>query len=146
LMSEGKITEIGTPAEIFGKLSMNLASFAVVGNTFKGTGKATSEGTTIVDVGNGIQIEVTALKQGEVSLFVNPQDVLLSKSALKSSARNVFRGRIVEISDLDTLVKLKVDVGKMFTVQITKRSFKEMSLNLNAEVYIAFKASSVQVL
>jgi molybdopterin-binding protein len=146
LMSEGKITEIGTPAEIFGKLSMNLASFAVVGNTFKGTGKTTSEGTTIVDVGNGIQIEVTALKQGEVSLFVNPQDVLLSKSALKSSARNVFRGRIVEISDLDTLVKLKVDVGKMFTVQITKRSFKEMSLNLNAEVYIAFKASSVQVL
>src|SRR3990170_5543487 len=36
LMSEGKITEVGTPAEIFGKLSKNLASFAVVSNTFKG--------------------------------------------------------------------------------------------------------------
>jgi molybdopterin-binding protein len=63
-----------------------------------------------------------------------------------SSARNVFKGRITEISDLGSLVKLKVDVGKPFMVQITKRSFSEMGLNFNAEVFIAFKASSVQVL
>jgi molybdopterin-binding protein len=57
----------------------------------------------------------------------------------------VFTGRVTEIKDLGSLVKLKVDVGKSFTVQITKRSFVEMRLNLNAEVCIAFKASSVQV-
>jgi len=146
LVNDGRITEIGAPAEIFGKLSKNLASFAAVGNTFRGKARVTSEGTTIVEIGDGVEIEVTGQMQGEVSLFVNPQDILLSKNALKSSARNVFGGRIVEISDLGTLVKLKVDVGKVFAVQITKRSFKEMGLNLNAEVYIAFKASSVQVL
>jgi len=77
---------------------------------------------------------------------VNPQDIILSKSAVESSARNVFKGRITEIMDLGLLVKLKVDVGKFFTVQITKRSFNEMGLNLNTEVFITFKASSVQVL
>jgi len=76
---------------------------------------------------------------------VNPQDIILSKRAITSSARNVFKGKITEIKDLDSLVKLKVDVGKPFTVQITKRSFSEMGLNLNAKVCIAFKASSVQV-
>jgi tungstate transport system ATP-binding protein len=146
LMDEGKITEVGAPADIFGKLSKNLASFAAVVNTFKGIATATSEGTSIVDVGNGVQVEVTAKAQGEVSVFVNPQDIILSKSVVESSARNVFKGRIVEISDLGSLVKLKVDVGKVFTVQITKRSFNEMKLNLDAEVYVAFKASSVQVL
>src|SRR3990170_1168362 len=146
LISDGRISEVGTPAEIFGKLSKNLASFAAVGNTFRGTARATSEGTTIVDVGNDVQVEVTGQRQGEVAVFVNPQDIILSKSALESSARNVFRGRITEISDLGALVKLKVDVGKAFTVQITKRSFNEMGLNLNAEVYIAFKASSAQML
>jgi molybdopterin-binding protein len=146
LINDGSITEVGAPAEIFSKLSKNLASFAAVGNTFRGTARATSEGTTIVDVGNDVQVEVTGQRQGEVAVFVNPQDIILSKSALESSARNVFRGRITEISDLGSLVKLKVDVGKAFTVQITKRSFNEMELNLNAEVYIAFKASSVQVL
>jgi molybdopterin-binding protein len=146
LISDGKITEVGAPAEIFGQLSKNLASFAAVGNTFTGKAKATAAGTTLVDVGSGVQIEVTVQRQGEASIFISPQDIILSKSAVASSARNVFKGRITEISDLGSLVKLKVDVGKSFTVQITKRSFSEMGLNLNAEVYIAFKASSVQVL
>jgi molybdopterin-binding protein len=75
-----------------------------------------------------------------------PTGHYLVQKGVASSARNVFKGRITEISDLGALVKLKVDVGKSFTVQITKRSFSEMELNLNAEVYIAFKASSVQVL
>ena len=145
LMDDGKITEVGAPAEIFGKLSKNLASFAAVDNTFTGTAKATAAGTSKVDVGNGVQIEVTAQRQGATAVFVNPQDIILSKTAVKSSARNVFKGRITEITDLGSLVKLKVDVGKPFTVQITKRSFSEMALNLNAEVFITFKASSVHV-
>ncbi len=145
LMNEGKITEIGLPADVFGKLSKNLARFAAVDNTFTGTATATSEGTAMVDIGGGVRVEVTEQRQGEASIFVNPQDIILSKCAIKSSARNVFTGRIVEITDSDSLVKLKVDVGKPFSVQITKRSFVEMRLNLNDEVCIAFKASSVQV-
>jgi tungstate transport system ATP-binding protein len=146
LMDEGKITEIGSPAEVFGKLSKNLASFAAVDNTFTGTAKATAAGTSKVDVGNGVQIEITAQRQGATVVFVNPMDIILSKTAVESSARNVFKGKITQITDLDSLVKLKVDVGKSFTVQITKRSFSEMGLCLNAEVFITFKASSVQVL
>jgi tungstate transport system ATP-binding protein len=146
LMDEGKITEIGAPAEVFGKLSKNLARFAAVDNTFTGNAKATASGTSKVDVGNGVQIEVTAQKRGATAVFINPQDIILSKTAMKSSARNMFKGKITEITDVDSLVKLKVDVGKTFTVQITKQSFKDLGLCLNAEVFITFKASSVQVL
>ena len=145
LINNGRISEAGTPAEIFGKLSKNLASFAAVDNTFTGTAQSTAEGTTLVNIGNGVQVEVTIQSQGEISIFVSPQDIILSKSAIQSSARNMFKGKITEISDLGSLVKLKVDIGKLFLVQITKRSFNEMALNLNSEVYIAFKASSVQV-
>jgi molybdopterin-binding protein len=146
LMDEGKITEIGTPAEVFGRLSKNLARFAVVDNTFAGTAKTTSSGTSIVDVGNGVQIEVIPQKTGAVTLFVNPQDIILSNIALKSSARNEFKGKITEIKDLGSIVKLKINVGKTFTVQITKKSFNELGLYLNEQVFITFKASSVQLL
>ena len=146
LIDEGEITEVGSPAEVFGKLSRNLASFAAVDNTFSGNAQSTAEGTTLVDIGNGVQVEVTTQKQGEMSIFVSPQDIILSKQAVQSSARNVLRGKIIEITDSDSLVKLKVDVGRVFAVQITKRSFKEMALNLGSDVYIAFKASSVSVL
>src|SRR4030043_190837 len=79
LMNEGKITEIGSPAEVFGDLFKNLARFAAVDNTFAGAATATSEGTTMVDIGNGVRVEVTSQRQGEASIFVNPQDIILSK-------------------------------------------------------------------
>jgi tungstate transport system ATP-binding protein len=144
LMSDGRITEVGTPTEIFGTLSKNLASFAAVDNTFTGIAKTTSAGTTQVDIGNGVQIEAAVQRQGVISVFVNPQDIIVSNSAISSSARNVFKGRIIEVIDLDSLVKLRVDIGKPFTIQITKRSFNEMGLNLGSTVYLTFKASSVQ--
>jgi molybdopterin-binding protein len=146
LINDGRISEVGTSVEIFGKLSKNLASFAAVDNTFVGTARFTEAGTTIVDVGNDVQIETTLQTQGETSIFISPQDIILSKNPLKSSARNVFKGKITQIADLGSLVKLTVDVGKPFTVQITKRSFNEMTLNLNVEVFITFKASSVQAI
>jgi molybdopterin-binding protein len=146
LIDNGRITEVGSPSEVFGKLSKNLASFAAVDNTFKGNAHPTSEGTTLVDVGNGVQIEVTGQRRGEVNVFVNPQDIILSAKTLESSARNVFSGKIVETMDLGSLVRLNVDVGRLFVVQVTKRSFKEMELNLNSDVFVIFKASSVQVI
>lgn len=146
LISNGRITEVGGPADIFGKLSRNLASFATVDNTFRGVAQSSAEGTTIVDIGNGVHVEVTAQNQGETSIFVSPQEIILSMNSIQSSARNVFRGKISEITDSGPLVNIKVDVGRVFVVQITKRSFKEMGLNLGSEVYIAFKASSVTVL
>lgn len=146
LMDEGKITQVGTTTEVFGKLSKNLASFAAVDNTFPGVANPTVSGTSMVAVGNGIQIEITEQRKGSTAVFINPQDIIMSKTTMKSSARNVFKGKIIEITDLDSLVKLKVDVGKLFTVQITKRSYNEMAFYLNAEVFISFKASSVQVI
>ena len=146
LIMNGKISECGTPNEIFRKLSKGLVSFAAVDNTLAGTARASSAGTTFVDVGNGIRIETVSQGSGEVSVFISPEDIILSKDRFASSARNVFKGRIVEISDLGSVVRLRVDVGKTFTVQITKRSFNDMGLNLNMEVFLAFKASSVQII
>lgn len=144
LIKDGKIGEVGTATEIFGRLAKTLASFAALENTFAGIAKATESGTTLVNIGDNIQIETTASSVGTVSIFVSPEDIIISKNRFVSSARNLFKGRIVEITDLGSLVRLKVNVGKLFAIQITKRSFNEMKLDLNTEVFIAFKASSVQ--
>jgi molybdopterin-binding protein len=146
LMNNGRISEVGAPAEIFGKLSKTLASFAAVENTFRGTAKMTKEGTTSIDIGKDVRLTATAPNTGEVSIFVSPEDIILSKNRLESSARNVLRGNVTEIQDLGPVVRLRIDVGKPFTVQITKSSFHDMGITLNSEVYLAFKASSVQII
>ncbi|MEM3536591.1 MAG: ABC transporter ATP-binding protein [Candidatus Bathyarchaeia archaeon] len=147
LINCGRISETGTPAEIFGKLSKSLIGFAALENTFTGEAKAVENGTTMIDIGNNVYIiAATSQRQGKVSIFISPEDIILSKKRFESSARNILKGKIVEISDLGTVVRLKVDVGKPFTVQVTRHSFDNLKLNLNSEVYIAFKASSVQIL
>ena len=145
LINDGRIDEVGAAAEIFGKLSKTLAGFAALDNIFSGTAEVTESRTTSVDIGNSVLIEMAAVVHGQVSVFVNSEDIIISRNMFASSARNVFKGRIAEIVDLGSLVKLKVDVGKSFVVQITKRSFNEMNLGLNTEVFLTFKASSVQV-
>jgi len=145
LIEDGRITEVGTSTEIFGRLSKTLASFAAVENTFSGTAKVAEDGTTLVDIGNDVQLVAATRNNGTVSVFVSPEDILLSKDLIVSSARNMFKGKIVGISDLSSIVKLQIDAGKQFVVQITKRSFNEMQLNVGSEVYMAFKASSVHL-
>jgi len=146
LMDNGKISEVGTPTEIFGRLSKTLASFAAIENTFTGNARLTEDGMTLVDVGNDVQIAATVQSSGKVSIFISPEDIILSKARVASSARNILKGKIIEIMDLGSVVRLKVDVGRPFTVQITKRSFNEMGLNVNTDVFLAFKASSVQII
>jgi len=144
LINSGKITEVGSAADIFGQLSRNLASFGAVENVFVGRTQMTGAGTTIVDIGNNVQIETAVPMKLDTSIFISPKDIVVSKMPLESSARNLFKGRITQVSEIGSLVRLTVDVGKLFMVQITKRSFDEMGLNLGSEVYITFKASSVQ--
>ncbi len=146
LINEGKITEIGVPSEVFGKLSRNLASFAAVDNTFSGIAKSSGSGTSIIDLGNEVAVEAVTDRTGEVRFFINPNDIILSKTPIVSSARNVLHGKICAINDLNSLVKLTVDVGKRFIVQITKKSFDVLNLNLGVEVFMTFKASSVEIL
>jgi tungstate transport system ATP-binding protein len=145
LIENGRLGEVGRPKEIFGRLSKTLASFAAVENTFVGEAKILDDGTTLIDVGNDVQIVASTQRKGRTSVFVSQDDIILSKARLDSSARNSLQGNIVEILDLDSVVRLRVDAGKTFTVQITKSSFKEMGLNLGSKVFLAFKASSVHI-
>jgi len=144
LLLEGKIVKVGAPQEIFALPSKLLASYARLENVFSGVSKVTGEGNSLVDVGDGVQIETAFEKTGNVTVFVRPEDIILSLNPIVSSARNSFEGRIVEISDLGTIARLRVKAGRDFTVQITKRSFNDMQLNIDSKVFLAFKASSVQ--
>jgi len=145
LLLGGSITEIGTAHEIFRAPSKHLASFARLENVFSGTSMVLEEGTSLIDIGSGVQIEAALRKRGKVTVFVRPEDIILSRKPINSSARNVFKGRIVGISDLGPVVRLRVDAGKKFVVQITKRSLVEMQLNVDSEVFLTFKASSVHL-
>jgi molybdopterin-binding protein len=122
-----------------------MARFARSENVFTGEARLVN-GVAHVGVGGGVEIRGTFNKEGLVTLHIRPEDIIVSRERMTSSARNNLLGSIVGIEDRDSVVRMRVDVGRVFTVQITRRSLVEMGLNVGQEVYLTFKASSVQLL
>jgi len=131
--------------EVFLKPSVNLASFARLENVYTGTATIQGNGTSLVKVNDRVHIEVAFKKTGETTIFIRPEDIIVSKKPLESSMRNTLSARIIEVSDLGPVVRLKVDAGETFTIQITRLSFERMGLNVGSKVFISFKASSVNL-
>ena len=146
LILEGTVKQTGTHQEIFGNSNKYLTSFARLENIFSGVSKISEDGTSIIQVDQKLKIEASFNQQGKLTVHVRPEDILVSTKPLQSSARNVFNGTITGITDLGHTVRLTVDAGKKFSVQITTKSLTEMKLNVGSEVYLTFKASSVRLI
>jgi tungstate transport system ATP-binding protein len=147
ILNEGRIEKIGTFHEILSKPLEDSARFMRTENIFSGFSTVTGDGTSIVDLGNGLKIEAAFRRTGEVRVYIPPESIILLTQNVPSSARNVFEGSIVQIMDVGSLVRLRIKTkdGKSLTVQITKKSFNEMSLNIGSRVFMAFKASSIEL-
>lgn len=88
--------------------------------------------------------DIGEMERGYIS--INPEDIIVAKERLHSSARNAFSGKITKIIEQDGSVQLEVQSEETFRVQITRVSFHEMGLTLGSQVFVIFKASSVHVL
>lgn len=146
VLREGTIAEVGYAREIFRKPSEFLATFTELWNVFRGEVNSVEDGLALIDLGSNVRVEAATQKKGKVTVFIRPEEIILSLSPIQSSARNMLKGTVTEILNLNEQVQLKVDAGMEFTVIITKKSFQNMKLNLESQIYLNFKASSVHVI
>jgi molybdopterin-binding protein len=145
ILRAGEVAESGDAAKIFSKPSSFLASFTEMWNVYPGVASPLEDGLSLIDLGDGVKIEASTRKRGSVTLYLSPNDIIVTSTRAQSSARNILKGNVTEIVDLGDQVQLDVNCGKKFTATITKKSFREMGLNLESEVYLNFKASALKV-
>jgi tungstate transport system ATP-binding protein len=112
-------------------------------NVYHGTVRQNGEGY-VFDTGQ-LVIAIAAGHQERRTAAVLPEAILLSMEKVSSSARNVFRGRIVAVRNRHRSVEVIVDAGETFTARITAASYREMDLRLGQEVYLVFKAEAVRL-
>ena len=104
-----------------------------------------SEGNETFAVSNGVKICVSTELEGKVKVSVRPEDVILSKGPLVSSARNVMKGTVSDIFSDEKSAKVLLDVGIPLAVLITKRSLADMGIKKGSELYAVFKTMSVKL-
>jgi molybdopterin-binding protein len=65
---------------------------------------------------------------------------------MKISARNVFKGKIIEVTKGATTAHVKIDIGGIVvTSSITNASVEDLKLAAGKEAYAIIKASDVMV-
>jgi molybdate/tungstate transport system ATP-binding protein len=146
VLRNGRIVQVGAPTDVIEKPSSEVESIFKSENLIAGNIIRMEADLALVDIGAGKIIEALTDRTGPVMLHIRPEDIVVSKEFIGTSARNRLSGTIAEVTDLGPTVRLRISGNRQITAIITKRSFFEMQLNIGAEVYALFKATSVDVL
>lgn len=140
VMEEGKVIQVGSPEEIFSRpRSLFVAEFVELKNVFPVEWK---DGRATV---GGVPIATPPGAKGRY-LTIRPDEIIISKEPVKTSARNVLKGRVVGVADHHRVVEVSVDVrGTLFRVHLTRQSVEELGIQRGEVVYLIFKAASVNI-
>ena len=167
LLDSGRVLQSGSPEQVFREpASPYVAEFLGAENVLAGTVHhlrdaapdwAPSQGNA-PDVSprgqHAIEFRAGALTlytvgdaaEGPGHAVIRAEEILLSVEPHPSSARNVFRGRIVEVSSSGALTRVTVDVnGTPLVAALTTRSADELALVEGGEVWASFKAMAVHL-
>jgi molybdopterin-binding protein len=141
---QGELKQYDSPQRIFYKPpSVEVARFVGFENIFQGKVLSNINGVATIDIGQQ-QIQVSSsIKNGEVNIYVRPENVILSTNQIKSSARNNLMTQIKNIKQIGPIFKVDLDNG--LSAFVTKQSLDDLELYAGKEVFAAFKATSVHM-
>ena len=150
VMNGGRILQAGFPEEVMNyPVDEFVASFVGVETILSGKVIRRNGGSIIASV-EGKEIEAVGdARLGEtVVLCIRPENVTLSTppSREKTSARNVFPGRITKITSLGLYQRVHLDCRFPLVAYVTNHSLEELSLTEGKEVSASFKATAVTVM
>jgi molybdate/tungstate transport system ATP-binding protein len=141
VMMEGQVVQVDTTQGIFSRpANIDVANFVGVENIFTGEVKSNKDGVALIQTENFDVCSISNCEEGNVKIFIRPENIILSRKQVTSSARNSVKGKIMKITDLGTTVRVQLDNGLISV--ITKSSAEDLNLNVDQEIYAYFKASS----
>jgi tungstate transport system ATP-binding protein len=144
----GKILQIGSPNDIFClPANTKVAEFVGVENILKGAIIDKDDNLVTIQVNSNTLQAISDYDIGEaVYALIRPEDITFTLAKERTSARNVFKGRITKISLVGPLVRIEVDCGFPLLGVITKRSAEELDLKVGGRIRASSKATAVHVI
>ncbi len=144
IMIEGKIVQSGSFKDVLYKpLNEKVAKIFGSVNIIEGSIMNWKDGIGRVKSGDKEIEFLTEIKEGEVALFLRPENVIISKEIHHSSARNNFKCEARGILFKEVGVEIFLDCGFSLISFITRPSFDNLNLKIGDSVYASFKASSI---
>jgi molybdate transport system ATP-binding protein len=148
VIRKGEVMQAGDPESVFRRPSPDFVAEFLGTNVLKGKVK-TLEGKLTVIEAEGLEIySADPAEPGEeVTVSIRPEEVILARGAMESSARNTLRGRVSGVFKKEHLfvVELKMGSAEIKAI-ITPTSCEMLDLEPGREIYAVFKASNARII
>lgn len=149
VMEQGRIQQQGPVEEVFRNPSSSfIAEFVGIRNFFRGSvGQVPGKDHKQVRLeGSEIVFFVPAgIDEGEVVVTLPARNIIISRSQPDSSALNNFPGTVRDLIPTPHGLEAIVDIGAPLAVMITRESQSRLQIEPSSQVWISFKASSLDV-
>jgi molybdopterin-binding protein len=148
VLSEGRIAQSGTPEQVFRyPNSAFIARFVGTGNVIAGRveRRELHEATPFRALfhAENLTLDVVAEREGPMHAVIRPEDIVLSLSEHRDSARNHKAGVVVRLERAGPVTLVHLDVGRPLIASVTTASAEEMGLRAGTSVVLAFKATAI---
>ncbi len=145
VIHRGKMIQKGTPEELsLHPATPLVAAFVGIRNIYQGN--LEKNGQRILFRKGELAFEVPAGRPGRGVVAIPSEDVVLSFSPVKSSARNTIKGVVREVRPRPPLADVLLDVaGVPLTATVTRETVEKMRIEPGLTLLATFKVASVKV-
>ena len=148
VLRHGKIENKGKLEAILSSHSSHFISETFVGaNYIEGKVIESEGGITIIEVGSHFVETLGDYTAGSrIGLLLRPEDIFLSKDAVKTSARNIIRGQVIKLVRGASLTDVYLQTDYLhLRVRITEKARNDLGIEMGDHIYAIFKAISPQI-
>ena len=146
----GTLAQTGTMNEIFYQpKTRSIARFVGVDTVLQGVVQENDRGLAKIAVGDTVFEALTPALPGQrVSLFIRPEEVILTKPEIvpsQTSVRNQVTGAITRIVPFGPFIRIIVGEALPITALVTRKSCIEMGFSVGTQVVAGIKATAIFV-
>jgi molybdopterin-binding protein len=148
ILHNGKIENKGKLEAILSSRPSRFISEILVGaNYIEGRVLESEDGITVMEVGPHLLETLGDYPAGfRIGLLLRPEDILLSKDAVKTSARNVIRAEVINLVQGVSVTDVYLQTDSLhLRARITQKARNELGIKTSDQIYLMFKAISPQV-
>lgn len=148
VLRKGKVMQSGDPESVFRQPSPDFVAEFLGTNVLKGKVKALEGKLTVIEA-EGLEIYSSdpAEPGEEVAISIRPEEIILARGIMESSARNTLKGKVTEVFKKEHLVVVEVEMGNVeIKAVVTPTSCEMLGLEPGREIYSVFKASNARII
>lgn len=140
ILEHGRVLQSGTPAEVTQRPRSRYVADLVGVNLFRGRAS-----NNVITIAGGGSLMATGATDGEVFAVVHPRTVALYRTRPDGTPRNVWEGRAVDLDFEGDRVRVRLEGTPAIVAEVTPAAVRELSLDRGDPVWVAVKATEINV-